>query len=201
LDGVLFNKNQTIVYRCPPGKVGSYRLPNGVTQIAYSAFSGCSGLTAITLPPTLLDIYDYAFSDCAGLTALYFEGNAPELPFDVDQASWRDPHSSALVGADRATVYYLPGNAGWGNEYGGRPTAEWLPQVLSGESNLGVQTNQFGFKIAWASGKTVVVEAATNLAEPTWIPVSTSTLTDGSFLFGDAEWTNFPARFYRLRSP
>jgi hypothetical protein len=46
-----------------------------------------------------------------------------------------------------------------------------------------------------------VVEAATNLGNPAWIPMSTNTLTSGSSYFSDPEWTNHPARFYRLRSP
>jgi hypothetical protein len=64
-----------------------------------------------------------------------------------------------------------------------------------------VQTNQFGFIISWATNITVVVEACTNLANPTWSPVGTNTLTDGSSYFSDSKWTNCPARFYRLRSP
>jgi hypothetical protein len=47
----------------------------------------------------------------------------------------------------------------------------------------------------------IVVEACTNLANHIWFPVSTNTLTGGSSYFGDAKWTNTPARFYRLRSP
>jgi hypothetical protein len=43
-----------------------------------------------------------------------------------------------------------------------------------------------------------VVEAATNLANPVWIPVSTNnTLTSGTNYFSDPQWTNYPMRFYR----
>ena len=47
----------------------------------------------------------------------------------------------------------------------------------------------------------VVVEASTDLAQPLWAPVGTNTLTDGSSYFSDPQWTNYPGRFYRLRSP
>jgi hypothetical protein len=47
----------------------------------------------------------------------------------------------------------------------------------------------------------VVVEASTNLANPVWSPVGTNTLTGGASYFSDPRWTNYPARFYRLRSP
>jgi hypothetical protein len=47
----------------------------------------------------------------------------------------------------------------------------------------------------------VVVEACTNLANPIWYPLATNTLTGGSYYFNDPQWTNYPSRFYRLRSP
>ncbi|HWY32809.1 MAG TPA: hypothetical protein VNX46_18740 [Candidatus Acidoferrum sp.] len=64
-----------------------------------------------------------------------------------------------------------------------------------------MQSNGFGFNINWASGQTVVVEACTNLANTSWLPVQTNMLSGGSFYFSDPQWTNYPARFYRLRSP
>ena len=64
-----------------------------------------------------------------------------------------------------------------------------------------MQTNGFGFTISWATNIPVVVEACTNLANPLWSPVGTNTLTDGSSYFSDPQWTNYPARLYRLRSP
>ena len=59
----------------------------------------------------------------------------------------------------------------------------------------------FGFIISWATNVPVVVEACTNLANPVWFPLQTNTLTGGSFYFSDSQWTNYPARFYRFRSP
>jgi hypothetical protein len=103
-----------------------------------------------------------------------------------------------------ATVYYLPGTTGWGTEFGGRPTALWSlpnPGILTTAPSFGIQANGFGFIISWATNLSVVVEAATNLANPSWSPVATNALTGGSSYFSDAEWTNYPGRFYRLRSP
>jgi hypothetical protein len=64
-----------------------------------------------------------------------------------------------------------------------------------------VQTNGFGFVISWATNTAVVVEACADLANAIWSPVGTNTLTDGSSYFSDPDWTNYPARFYRIRSP
>jgi hypothetical protein len=131
-----------------------------------------------------------AFYYCVSFKGIYFNGNAPSLG-----------GSYVFEGATNATVYYLLGTTGWGATFGGRPTALWLPQVQTTDSSFGVRTNQFGFNITWASGKVVVVEACTNLGNPTWIPVGTNMLTGGSSYFSDPDWTNYPARFYRLRSP
>jgi hypothetical protein len=75
--------------------------------------------------------------------------------------------------------------------------------VQTGDATFGVRTNQFGFNIniAWASGQVIVVEACTNLANSTWFPLQTNTLSSDSFYFSDPDWMNYPARFYRLRSP
>ena len=77
----------------------------------------------------------------------------------------------------------------------------FLPNPLILNNSFGVQTNGFGFIISWATSIPVVVEACTNLANPTWSPVETNTLTDGWSYFSDAQSTNYSGRFYRLRSP
>jgi len=33
------------------------------------------------------------------------------------------------------------------------------------------------------------------------LPLATNTFTGGSSYFSDPQWTNYPARFYRLRAP
>jgi hypothetical protein len=160
-----------------------------VTSIGGWAFNDCTSLTNLTIPDSVTSIGEGAFWDCTNLTGVHFKGNAPSAD------------SSVFEGADVAIVYYLPGTTGWGATFGGRPTALWLPQVQTSEMSFGVRTNQFGFTINWASGRTVVVEACSNLASPTWSPLSTNTLTNGSSYFSDPQWTNYPGRFYRLRSP
>ena len=48
---------------------------------------------------------------------------------------------------------------------------------------------------------TVFVEAATNLSNPVWVPLSTNALSGSPVFFSDAHWTNFTHRFYRLHAP
>ena len=106
-----------------------------------------------------------------------------------------------------ATVYYLPGTTGWDNFalLTGLPTVLWNPQAQN-DSSFGVQNNQFGFNIAGSSNLVIVVEACTNFASPVWQPVQTNTLntfigTNGTSYFSDPQYANYPARFYRFRSP
>ena len=88
----------------------------------------------------------------------------------------------------------------WGLTFAGFPVVLWNPQMQTSGASFGVRTNRFGFTITGSSNLVIVVEACTNLANPTWSPVGTNTLTDGSSYFSDAKW-NYPGRYYRLRSP
>jgi hypothetical protein len=96
------------------------------------------------------------------------------------------------------------GTSGWSNLWQSRPTALWYlpePVILSSSRSLDLQTNDFGFIVSWATNASVVVEACSNLASRGWYPLKTNTPSDGWFYFSDRQWTNYPNRFYRVRSP
>jgi hypothetical protein len=168
----------------------SVTIPNGVNNIGYYAFGQCTSLTNVIISSSVLSIREVAFLGCSNLTSVYFAGNAPSADFSV------------FTDDNYATIYYLPGTMGWGPTFGGSPTALWwLPYPLILNSvNFGVQANGFGFIISWATNNSVVVDSCTNLVNPVWYPVSTNALTGGSSYFNDLQWTNFSARYYRLRS-
>jgi len=189
LDGVLFDKNRTTILYYPGGRTGSYTIPSGVTRIQTYAFQICPFLTTLTVPATVNSIGTLAFNGDPSLTGIYFMGNAPTADWDAFDIQ------------NTVTVFYLPGTIGWDTNLGGLPTAVWRPQFLSSDANFGVRTNQFGFNVSWASGRFVVLDAATDLNNPVWVPIQTNFLATGSAYLSDTQWTNFPNRFYRLRAP
>jgi hypothetical protein len=188
-------------------------IPEGLRTIGDFAFFHCIGLTNITLPDSLTSagarVFEQSalvraeigrgitsfggwhfFAYCENLAGVYFRGDAPEVISDFQNS---DP-----------TIYYLPGTTGWGPTFAGRPTAPWFlakPSILDFGANFGIRTNCFGFVVSWATNASVVVERSINPATSGWSAVSTVALTGGSFYFRDAQWTNYPNCFYRLRLP
>ncbi len=98
LDGILFNKNQTMLCCYPGGLRGDYVIPDGVTSILSSAFYTCTGLTnvtipegvtsigacafyrctnlmSVTIPNSVTSIWNSAFSLCKALTDVYYDGS------------------------------------------------------------------------------------------------------------------------------
>lgn len=74
------------------------------------------------------------------------------------------------------------------------------PIILNFPPYFGVQANQFGFRVSWATNLSVVLGACTNLATPVWSPLATNTLTGAWSYSSDPQWTNYPSRIYRVRS-
>jgi hypothetical protein len=185
MDGVLFDKYRTTLIQCPGGKGGSYSVPSGVASIGDYAFAGCVRLTNIVIPSSVTDLGSGAFADCSSLQGVFFKGDAPSvIPTGFD-------------GATNATAYNLPGTAGWSATFAGRPAVLWNPLMQAS----GVGQAGFGFNITGTADIPLVIEAAANPANTTWIPLQSLNLTNGAFYFSDPNWTKYPARFYRIRSP
>ena len=61
-NGVLFTKHKVHLIRYPAGKTATvYTIPDSVTSIGGSAFSGCTSLTSITIPDSVTSIGNNAF--------------------------------------------------------------------------------------------------------------------------------------------
>lgn len=64
IDGVLFNKDKTILKFCPEGKKGEYTVPSGTENIDSGAFSR-SHLSTIIISNSVIGIGESAFLQCA----------------------------------------------------------------------------------------------------------------------------------------
>ena len=75
-DGVLFDKERTMIICFPAGRTGQYVIPQGVTTIDLYAFAGCS-LSTVMIPESIESIRLAAFKDSPYLTAVKFNGCPP----------------------------------------------------------------------------------------------------------------------------
>ncbi len=70
IDGIVFDRGTDTLLFCPPGRTGSYVVPEGTARIGNSAFYQCDMLEAVTLPRSVTEIGAEAFRLCAGLRSV-----------------------------------------------------------------------------------------------------------------------------------
>jgi hypothetical protein len=102
INGVVFDQSQSTLVQYPPGRAGSYSIPNTVTTIGQAAFYECNALTSVTIPNSVTILQYSAFAYCANLTSAIFLGNAPSvagMTFDY--------------GSSDFTLYYFDGAGGF----------------------------------------------------------------------------------------
>ncbi len=136
LGGVLFDKAQTTLLQYPPGKKGSYTIPNSVVNIMDYAFEGCVGLKNVTIPNSVTNLGNQTFTDCTGLTNINFGTGITSLESDFNDCtnlasvffSGNAPVSDYYpsFGNAHPTVYYLPGTSGWDSF----SSSEGVPTVM-----------------------------------------------------------------------
>ena len=80
-EGVLFDKEMTMLKRYPPGKTcDKYTVPSGVTQIYVGAFSYSKNTSEIVLPDSLETIGSDAFRECSGLKKVDLPDSIKTIP-------------------------------------------------------------------------------------------------------------------------
>lgn len=67
MDGVLFNKDKSILINYPCGKDGEYVVPSSVNSIADYAFLSCDNLTKLTIPDTVTELNKRPVGNCGNL--------------------------------------------------------------------------------------------------------------------------------------
>ncbi len=82
IDGVLFNKEVTVLRYFPSAKSSdAYAIPEGVTMIEIAAFAYAAKLTEITIPESLTTIQQNAFAYCTALKTLTIPKNVVQISF------------------------------------------------------------------------------------------------------------------------
>jgi hypothetical protein len=97
IDGVLFNKNQDEILRCPTSKTGNYVIPATVKSIGFGVFFNDSNLTSITILSYINYIY-LPFRGCKGIRSIIIYSITPPFlsPLD-DQGIFDDINKTNCI--------------------------------------------------------------------------------------------------------
>lgn len=79
IDGVLFDKDVTLLLAYPSKKQGWYTVPSTVREIGNNAFAESAALSGVTLPEGLQRIGIYAFSGCSSLTSVHIPASVTAM--------------------------------------------------------------------------------------------------------------------------
>lgn len=112
VDGVLFNKDQTVLIYYPNNHaLRNYTIPGTVTSIANNAFEMCSALTTITIPHTVKSFGEYAFS-WSGLTNVTIPNSVTFIANHAFQGCYSLTNLTMESGVSAIGVYSFGGCSG-----------------------------------------------------------------------------------------
>ena len=97
-DGVLYNKDKTLLMLCPAKKTGTLSIPDTVTSLGDWAFELCAELTGITIPKSLTSIGRFTFGACRSLTSISVDSGNPAF----------SSQDGVLYNKDRTTLIMCP---------------------------------------------------------------------------------------------
>ena len=84
VDGVLYSKDRKTLIRYPIKKDGeTYDVPDGVKEVSYNAFKGCSQLKSVTLPEKVKRIAAWTFDGCSALENVVIPPRVKEIGFSA----------------------------------------------------------------------------------------------------------------------
>lgn len=102
IDGVLFSKDQTILYYWPPNRNEKYIVvPNGVELIWIAAFAFNSITKYVRFPPTVRTIQNYFFTVCNAIEYIEIQNHESRVYINPDNLFRDSP-------ADRSIIHFIP---------------------------------------------------------------------------------------------
>lgn len=85
----------------------SVTIPNSVTTIWNYSFRGCTGLTSITIPNSVSMIRWYAFLDCSGLSSVTIPSSVTTIGYKAfDGTAWYNSQPNGIVYAGKVAYKY-----------------------------------------------------------------------------------------------
>ena len=97
----------------------------GLKKLGYQVFSYCTKLTELVFPKSIEKMYEIQFFGCTNLTSVKFEGNAPEIDPEPEDAYADDGHLIKTAKNEPITIYYHKSAEGFGETWNGYPTDTW----------------------------------------------------------------------------
>lgn len=201
-DGLLLNKDGTMVLGSLMGNADTFTLPEGITAIGSNAFRGCS-YRAIQIPDTVTQIDSRAFVGCKGLQELRLLGTNPVYTYRqgaliengtllrsmLSSRAWvgvpggvAEISDYAFSTCPKAQEIALPAEV---TAIGQRAFAD-CPELL----RLSFPKNAKGFSfkdgILYSADKTEAVQAICVAGEKAVIANGTEVIRENAFLFADS---------------
>ena len=167
-DGVVFNKDKSILLFCLGTKTGEYIIPNTVKSIGDFAFDCCRKLTSIIIPNTVTSIGDYVFDACFALSSIII----PNSVTSIGNGAFRDSHITSITIPSSVT------NIGYG-------AFEWVNNVVNlssvtSEDNWGAKSYTSGSDFVFSEdGKTLIKYKGSS--RDVYIPSTVTSIGDGAF--------------------
>ena len=139
----------------------SVTIPNSVTSIGSSAFSHCTGLTSVTIGGSVTSIGDWAFAGCTGLTSVTIPGSVTSIGNDA----FYDCYSLIEI-YNKSTLSITAGSSS--NGY----VAYYAKNVYTNEGESKLTTDENGYVIYTDGDEKILVAyhgTNTELALPSYI--------------------------------
>ena len=163
-DGMLFNKSQSLLYCCPPGRSGKITIPSAVSTLGERSFYNCKQITSVDIPTSVVQINEWAFLGCSSLREIVIPSSVKTIGSDAftncGQAdlflyptfsSYNFLKTSIAGGKMVKAIYSLPST--WGNirkVYSGPLFDISAPRLVSSsQSKLGA--------LSWTFSDTITV--------------------------------------------